>query len=98
MPEWWEDDCGDIPMMGQAAAAPPTPEGPVLKARFEDVPPPAAADSAAEAAPAAAVSGKLPRVMVDADAFAALKELASRRGVTLTQAASDAIVAASKQK
>merc|ERR1712216_248938 len=49
-------------------------------------------------AEAAAVSGKLPRVMVDADAFAALKELASRRGVTLTQAASDAIVAASKQK
>ncbi|GHP03603.1 hypothetical protein PPROV_000235800 [Pycnococcus provasolii] len=56
------------------------------------------AEAAAEAAPAAAVSGKLPRVMVDADAFAALKELASRRGVTLTQAASDAIVAASKQK
>ena len=40
MPEWWEDDCGDIPMMGQAAAPPPTPEAerPVLKARFEDVP------------------------------------------------------------
>ena len=63
MPEWWEDDCGDIPMMGQAAAAPPTPERPVLKARFEDSPPAAdsaPADSAAEAAPAAATDAPAP--------------------------------------
>lgn len=53
--------------------------------------PPAQAPVAATAAP---VAGKLPRVMVDEEAFSALKELAEKRGLSLTQAASDAIKAA----
>ena len=60
--------------MGQAAAPPPTPEAerPVLKARFEDVPPPAAADSAAadsaaEAAPAAATDAPAIAIAPDED-------------------------------
>ena len=55
---------------------------------------PAALEPAAAAAraPAAAPAGRLPRVMIEREAFEALKEYAEKNNTTLTEAATAAIL------